>query len=154
MLCGVVSNRPAALYHPLPYDRSSAPSKKDSGTLEGMTHNYSAPARYGAVRQASGSGHLRRHQPCATIPATAPPCPMLWNTRRRDTTTTATVPRMASCQRRPRILTRTALERATSTPPPQSRSWGRKGHTVTPHQKQDSPGQPSTLWHCTPCLYT
>jgi hypothetical protein len=59
MLCGVVSNRPAALYHPLPYDRSSAPSKKDSGTLEGMTHNYSAPARYGAVT----SGQWERSPP-------------------------------------------------------------------------------------------
>jgi hypothetical protein len=38
--------------------------------------------------------------------------------RRRDTATPATVPCTASCQRHPRILTRTALERATSTPPP------------------------------------
>jgi hypothetical protein len=48
-MCGVVSNRPAALYHPLPYGRRPAPSKKDGGTLEGITHNYSAPARDGVV---------------------------------------------------------------------------------------------------------
>jgi hypothetical protein len=48
-LCGVVSNRPAALYHPLPYGRRTTPSKKDGGTLEGMTHDYSAPARDDAV---------------------------------------------------------------------------------------------------------
>jgi hypothetical protein len=43
-LCGMVSNHPAALYHPLPYGRRTAPSKKDGGTLEGMTHDYPAPA--------------------------------------------------------------------------------------------------------------
>jgi hypothetical protein len=48
-LCGVASNRPAALYHPLPYGQRPAPSKKDDGTLKGITHNYSAPTRDGAV---------------------------------------------------------------------------------------------------------
>jgi hypothetical protein len=38
--------------------------------------------------------------------------------RRQDTATPATVPCTASCQRHPRVLTRTALERATSTLPP------------------------------------
>jgi hypothetical protein len=59
MLCGVVSNRPAALYHPLPYGRRSAPSKKDSETLERMMHNYSAPARDGAMT----SGKWERSPP-------------------------------------------------------------------------------------------
>jgi hypothetical protein len=45
----VVSNRPAALYYPLPYGRRTTPSKKDGGTLEGMAHDYSTPARDGAV---------------------------------------------------------------------------------------------------------
>jgi hypothetical protein len=44
-LCGVVSNCPVTLYHPLPYGRRNAPSKKTGGTLEGMTPDYSAPAR-------------------------------------------------------------------------------------------------------------
>jgi hypothetical protein len=75
MLCGVVSNRPAALYHPLPYGRCPAPSKKDGGTLDGITHNYFAPARDGAVT----SGQWERSPPspsalcghlghCTTIP--------------------------------------------------------------------------------------
>jgi hypothetical protein len=55
-LCGVVSNRPAALYHPLPYGRRPAPSKKDSGTLEGITHNYFAPARDDAVMSGQWEG--------------------------------------------------------------------------------------------------
>jgi hypothetical protein len=81
----VVSNCPAALYHPLPYGRRTAPSKKDGRTLEGMTRNYSAPARDGAVTSGQGERSppsslalcdrpLRRN----TIPATAPPYPTLW----------------------------------------------------------------------------
>jgi hypothetical protein len=37
---------------------------------------------------------------------------------------------------------------------PRSRSWRHTGHAVTPPQKRDLPEQPSTPWHCTPCLYT
>jgi hypothetical protein len=36
---------------------------------------------------------------------------------------------------------------------PRSRSWTRTGRAMTPRQKQDSPGQPSTPWRCTPCLH-
>jgi hypothetical protein len=28
------------------------------------------------------------------------------------------------------------------------------GHAMTPQQEEDSPGQLSILWHCTPCLHT
>jgi hypothetical protein len=38
--------------------------------------------------------------------------------------------------------------------PPRSHSWTRTEHTMTPRQKRDSPGRPSTPWHCTPCLHT
>jgi hypothetical protein len=38
--------------------------------------------------------------------------------------------------------------------PPRGHSWTRIGHATTPRQKRDSPGQPSTPWHCTPCLHT
>jgi hypothetical protein len=83
--CGMVSNRPAALYHPLPYGRRTAPSKKDGKTLEGMTRDYSVPARDSAVT----SGQRERSPPSPSalcdrprrrnaIPATAPPCPTLW----------------------------------------------------------------------------
>jgi hypothetical protein len=84
-LCGVVSNRPAALYHPLPYGRRTAPSKKDSGTLERMTQDYSAPARDDAITP----GQWERSPPSPSalcdhphhhdaIPATASPYPTLW----------------------------------------------------------------------------
>jgi hypothetical protein len=76
-LCGVVSNRPAALYHPLPYGRRTAPSN-----------------------------------PHADGPRTSD----LYATR--------------------------------------SRSWTRTGHAMTPRQKRDSPGQPSTPWHYTSYLHT
>jgi hypothetical protein len=38
--------------------------------------------------------------------------------QRQDTATPATVPRTASCQGHPRVLTRTTLKQATSMPPP------------------------------------
>jgi hypothetical protein len=37
---------------------------------------------------------------------------------------------------------------------PRSRSCTGTGRATTPHQKWDSPGQPSTPCHCTSCLYT
>jgi hypothetical protein len=37
---------------------------------------------------------------------------------------------------------------------PRSHSWTRTGHAMTPCQKRDSPGRPSTTWHCTSCLHT
>jgi hypothetical protein len=85
-MCGMVSNCPAVLYHPLPYGRRTAPSKKDGGTLEGMTHDYSAPARDGAVML----GQWERSPPSPSalcdhprhrdaIPATGSPYPTLWN---------------------------------------------------------------------------
>jgi hypothetical protein len=45
----MVSNHPVALYHPLPYDWRTTPSKKDGRTLEGKMHDYSSPAQDGAV---------------------------------------------------------------------------------------------------------
>jgi hypothetical protein len=84
-LCGMVSNHPGALYPQLSYGRRTAPSKKDGGTLEGMTHDYSAPARDDAVT----SGHWEwsplspsalcdhpRHRDA--IPVTVSPYPTLW----------------------------------------------------------------------------
>jgi hypothetical protein len=154
-LCGVVGNRPAALYHPLPYGRRTTPSKKDGGTLEGMTHDYSAPARDGTVT----SGQWERSPPspsalcdhpghCTTIPDAVGACG------------DGTPPRQPLCLVRPHV--NGTLESSRGQPsneqplhhPPRSRSWTRTGHAMTPRQKRYSPGQPSTLWHCTPCLYT
>jgi hypothetical protein len=45
MLCSMASNNPVALCHPLPYGRCAAPSKKDSGALEGKTDEYGTPAQ-------------------------------------------------------------------------------------------------------------
>jgi hypothetical protein len=84
-LCGVVSNRPAALYHPLSYGRRTAPLKRDGGALDGMTNNYSAPAQDDAMTSGQWEwsppspsalcDHSRHHD---AIPATAPPYPTLW----------------------------------------------------------------------------
>jgi hypothetical protein len=41
-LCGMVSNNPVALYHPLSYGRCAAPSKQDGGALEEKTNNHTA----------------------------------------------------------------------------------------------------------------
>jgi hypothetical protein len=84
-LCGVVSNHPATLYHPLSYGRRTIPSKKDGGTLEGMTHDYSAPARDDVMT--SGQWEWSPPSPSAlcdhprhrdTTPATVSPYPTLW----------------------------------------------------------------------------
>jgi hypothetical protein len=81
----MVSNHPVALYHPLPYGRRTAPSKKDGRTLEGKTHDYSTPVRDDAVM--SGQWEWSPPSPSAlcdhprhrdAIPATASPPPTLW----------------------------------------------------------------------------
>jgi hypothetical protein len=84
-LCGMVSNNPAALYHPLPYDRRTTPSKEDGRILEGKTHDYSTSARDGAVTSGqwdrlppSPSALCDRPRHCDAIPATASPSPTLW----------------------------------------------------------------------------
>jgi hypothetical protein len=149
-LCGVVSNRPAALYHSLPYGRRTAPSKKDGGTLEGMTHDYSAPAQDGAVTLGqreesppSPSALCDRPHRRNAIPATASPYPTLWNMRQQDTATPTTVPCTASCQRHPPHTDGPRMSNLNATPP-RGRSWRRARHAVTPRQKRDSPGQLST----------
>jgi hypothetical protein len=85
MLCGMASNNPMALCHPLPYGRRAAPSKKDGGALEGKTSDYSTPAQDYAVT----SGQWERSPPSPSvlcdyprhrdaIPATASPSPTVW----------------------------------------------------------------------------
>jgi hypothetical protein len=80
-LCGMVSSLPVALYHPLPYDRCTAPSKKDCRTLEEKTHDYSTPARGCAVT----SGQWKKSPPS---PSALCDHPTLWKyaaTRHRHT---------------------------------------------------------------------
>jgi hypothetical protein len=125
-LCGRVSNNPVALYHPLPYGRRAAPSKKDGGALEGKVNNYATPCKDNTVT----SGRRDRsppspsalcdhpHRPqrhpghCITIPDVVEACgdetPPRW----------LLYPRTASRQRHPRTLTRALAEQETSTPPP------------------------------------
>jgi hypothetical protein len=150
----VVSNRPAALYHPLPYGRRTLPSKKDDGTLKGMTHDYCAPARDDAVtsgqweRSPSSPSALCDHPGhCITIPDAVEACG------------DGTPPRQSLCLVQPHV--NGTLESSRGRPsnkqpqrhPPRGRSWRRTGHAMMPRQKRDSPGQPSTPWHCTPCLH-
>jgi hypothetical protein len=85
MLCDMASNNPVALFHPLPYGRCAAPSKKDGGALKGKMNDYSTPAQDYAVT----SGRWGRSPPSPSalcdhprhrdaIPATTSPSPMLW----------------------------------------------------------------------------
>jgi hypothetical protein len=83
-LCGMASDDPVALCHPLLYGRRAAPSKEDCGALEGKTDDYSTPAQDYAVMSGRRDrsppspsvlcGHPRRpeHHPrhCITIPNT------------------------------------------------------------------------------------
>jgi hypothetical protein len=161
-LCGVVSNRPAALYHPLPYGRRTAPSRRDGRTLEGMTHDYSALAQDGAVT----SGQWERSTPSPSalcdhprhrdaIPATASPYPTLWKcaaTGYRHASHCALYGLMSTAPSSPH-----ADDPRTSnlySAPLEERSWRCTGHATTPRQKQGSPGRSSTPWHCTSCLHT
>jgi hypothetical protein len=107
-----------------------------------------ARARTMSRRQAGGTGHLRRHRPCATIltvpnaiPATASPSPTLWKraaTGRRHTSYCTPV--------RPHV--NGTLESSHGRSPnrrplhrhPQSRSWTCTGRAMTPRQTRDSPG--------------
>jgi hypothetical protein len=84
-LCGMVSNNPVALFHPLPYGRRTTPSKKDDRALEGETYDYSTPAQDHAMT----SGQWERSPPSPSalcdhphhrdaILVTASPSPTLW----------------------------------------------------------------------------
>jgi hypothetical protein len=160
-LCGMVSNNPVALCHPLSYGRRVAPSKKDGRALEGETYDYSTPTQDCVVT----SGQWERSPPSPSalcdhprhrdaISATASPSPTLW---KRAVT--------GHCRRRLCLVqphVNSTLESSHGQPSnrrplcrhPRSRSWTRTGHAMTPRQKRDSLGRPSTPWHCTPCIHT
>jgi hypothetical protein len=89
-----------------------------------------------------------------------PPRPLHHHARRCGTCGDRTPPRQPLCLVRPHVsgtLKSPRGQPSNEQPqrhPPRSRFWRRTGYAVTPRQKRDSPGQPSTPWHCTPCLYT
>jgi hypothetical protein len=91
----------------------------------------------------------RRHPGnCTTIPGAVEAC------------SDRTPPRRPLCLVRPHV--KGTLESSHGQPSnrrplcrhPRSRSWTRTGRAMTPRRKRDSPGRPSTPWHCAPCLHT
>jgi hypothetical protein len=115
-----------ALHHPLPYGWRAAPSKKDGGALEGKTNDYAAPAQ-GQRRDVGPAGPVTSVSigPVRPSPPSSVPSRSLHHhprrcggVRKRDAATPTTVPRTASRQQHPRVLTRAAIEQATPTPPP------------------------------------
>jgi hypothetical protein len=135
-LCGMISNHLAALYHLLPYGRRTAPSKKDGGTLEGKTYDYSTHARDDTVtsvqweRSPSSPSALCDHpRHRDAISATASPYPMLWKhaaTGRRHASHCA----LCGC-----LLHGTVGHASNEQPlrhPPRGHSWTRTGHATMP----------------------
>jgi hypothetical protein len=146
---------PRGTIPPTPVRPALRALKKDGGTLEGITHNYSAPERDGAVT----SGQWERSPPppsalcghpghCTTMPDAVEHAA----TGHRHASHRALYGLLSTAPSNPHADgPRTSNLNAT---PPQSRSCTGTGHAVTPRQKRDSPGQSSTPWHCTSCLYT
>jgi hypothetical protein len=162
MLCGMAGNNPVTLYRLLSYGKRATPSKKDGRALEGKTNDYSTPAQDYAVT----SGQWGRSPPSPSTLCDHPCRPQ--HHPGHCITILDTVgacgdrmpPRRLLCLVRPHVngtlessheqpLNRRPLRRH-----PQSRSWTRTGRAMTPCQKQDSPGRPSTPWHYVPRLYT
>jgi hypothetical protein len=114
------------LCHPLQYSRRVAPSKKDGGALEGKTNNYATSVQ-GQRRDVRPAGPITSVAISPVRPSPPSPTPSrplchhpgrCGSMRRRDAATPATVPRTASRQQHPRVLTRAVAEQETSTPPP------------------------------------
>jgi hypothetical protein len=92
---------------------------------------------------------LRRHpEHCSTIPGAV------------GTKDDKTSPRPPLCDLRPSVSPTLELTYARrpneklSRCNPRSRPWTGTGLAATLRQKQDSPGRPSPLWHCTPYSHT
>jgi hypothetical protein len=155
----VVSNRPAALYHPLPYGRTlekgrQNPRRDDARLPRARTRQRRDVRPVGAVTSIAIS--LVRPSPppqrhpghCVTIPDAV------------EASGDRTPPRQPLCPVRPHV--NDTLEFSCGRPsneqplrhPPRSCSWRRTRRAVTPRQKRDSPGRSSTPWRCTPCLHT
>jgi hypothetical protein len=99
-LCGMVSNNPVALCHPLPYGRRAAPSRKDGGALEGKVNNYATPVQE-QRRDARPAGSVTSVAigPVRPSPSSPMPSRLLHrhprrcrSVRRRDAAMPATVP--------------------------------------------------------------
>jgi hypothetical protein len=117
-LCGMVSNhcdtvpptRVRLAHRTLEKGRKN-PRREDTRLLHARTGRRRDVRPVGAVTSVA-IGPVRPSRPLHHHPRR---CGSMW---RQGTATPATVPCTASCQWHPRVLTRTALERATSTPPP------------------------------------
>jgi hypothetical protein len=144
-LCGMVSNNPVALCHPLPYGRRAAPSRKDSGALEGKMNCYTTPmqeqcrdARLAgsvtsvAISPVRPSPPPRRHPGhCIAIPDAVEAC------GDRTPPRQLLYPRTASHQQHPRVLTRAVAEQENATPPPSKPLLGahRTRHDAPPEAR-------------------
>jgi hypothetical protein len=111
------------------------------------------------------AGRRRDVRPVGAVTSVAigpvrPSQPLHHHTRRFGTCGDRTPPRQPLYLVRPPV--KGTLEPARGRRPdesplrhhPRSRFCTGTRRAMTPHQKRDSPGQPSTPWHCTPCLYT
>jgi hypothetical protein len=102
-----------------------------------------------AIGPVRPSPPLRHHlEHCSTIPGVV------------GSQDDKTSPRLLSCDLQPSVsptLELTHTQRPKEKLPrryPRSRPWTSTGLAVTLCRKQDSPGRPSTLWHCTPYGHT
>jgi hypothetical protein len=118
-LCGMACVSPAALCCPLPYGQRAAPSKGAGCILESFPRE-SAGSNHDVRPAGAPSPPLLvlcgRPRACCATPGTAATTPALLNTRVRDATTLATIPRTEHRQRLPRA--RLKMPRPTTTPSP------------------------------------
>jgi hypothetical protein len=108
---GIVPPTPVRLTHRYLEKGQRSPRRRDGRLLHARTGlcrdvGPAEPVTSVAIGPVPPSPPSRRHPRCCG------------SMRREDTTTPATVPRMASRQRHPRVLTRATTEQATPTPPP------------------------------------
>jgi hypothetical protein len=96
-------------------------------------------------------GHPRH---CRTTPGDVATPQRCWDVRGQDAATTATVPRTAPCQRRPRIGPPRRPVNQLLRRSPRSRSCTSTERTTTPQPERDSPVRPSAPQHCSPYRYT
>jgi hypothetical protein len=126
MLCGMASNNPVALCHPLPYDRCAAPSKKDGGALEGKTNDYATPAQ-GQHRDVGPAGPVTSIAIGPVRPSPPSPAPSralhhhpqhCGGTGRQDAATPAAVRPVACHEPHLRVHVRATTKQAIPTTPP------------------------------------
>jgi hypothetical protein len=161
-LCGEASVSSMALCRLLLYGYHVEPSKEGRRNPRMGANDFSMTAQDYTVTSGrrersspSPSALCGRPRHCNTTPGTVTTSPTLLK-RTGDRTS----PRPPLYLVQPPVDT--TLEPARGRQPdsqplhhyPRSRSCTGTGLATTPQQERDSPGQPSTPWHCTPYLYT